>query len=156
MATPSFGPPLLELSMPQRPATFELRDLRPGDYEPAMALWNSAPGVRTSESPEEFQRILARNPGLGCAAEAAGTLIGAVLACHDGRRGYLYHLAVAESHRHGGVARAIVERCLAGLKAAGIERCSIHLMVDNDGGAAFWQRIGWRERTDLKVMCHDL
>jgi ribosomal protein S18 acetylase RimI-like enzyme len=136
--------------------SFELRDLQLEDYEPAMALWNSAPGVRTSESPEEFQRILARNPGLACAAEAAGSLIGAVLACHDGRRGYLYHLAVAQSHRHCGVARAMVDRCLARLKAVGIERCSIHLIVDNDGGAAFWQRIGWRERVDLKVMCRDL
>lgn len=134
----------------------ELRDLLPEDYEQALALWNSAPGVRTSESFEEFKRILARNPGLGCAAEAGGTLIGAVLACHDGRRGYLYHLAVAESHRQCGVARAMVQRCLERLKAAGIERCSIHLIADNDDGAAFWKQIGWRERTDLKVMCRDL
>jgi ribosomal protein S18 acetylase RimI-like enzyme len=143
--------------MPVRPpASFELRDLRTVDYAAAMALWNSSPGVRTSESPEEFDRILARNPELSCAAVVAGNLVGAVLACHDGRRGYLYHLAVAEPHRYGGIARAMVERCLARLKAIGIDRCSIHLMVDNDGGAAFWQRIGWRERVDLKVMCHDL
>lgn len=121
-----------------------------------MALWSSAPGVRTSESPEEFGRILARNPGLSCAAVVSGKLVGAVLACHDGRRGYLYHLAVAEPQRKLGIARAIVERCLQRLKAIGIERCSIHLIVDNDGGAAFWKQIGWRERTDLKVMCRDL
>jgi ribosomal protein S18 acetylase RimI-like enzyme len=137
-------------------APFELRDLRHGDYEPVMALWNSAPGVRTSESPEEFQRILARNPGLACAAEAEGQFVGAVLACHDGRRGYLYHLAVAEPHRQQGIARAMVDRCLQRLQAIGIERCSIHLIVDNESGAAFWKQIGWRERTDLKVMCRDL
>ena len=136
--------------------TYRLRDLRPQDYAAATALWNSAPGVRTSESPEEFSRILARNPGLGCAAEMNGELIGAVLACHDGRRGYLYHLAVADSHRSLGIGRDMVERCLQRLKALGIERCSIHLIVDNAQGAAFWQRIGWRERTDLKVMCRDL
>jgi len=138
------------------PASFELRELRPEDYESVMALWNSAPGVRTSESPQELERILGRNPGLSCAAELDGQLVGAVLACHDGRRGYLYHLAVAAGHRKAGIARAIVERCLQRLKAIGIERCSIHLIVDNDGGAAFWKQIGWRERTDLKVMCRDL
>lgn len=121
-----------------------------------MELWNRAAGVRTSESPEEFERILARNPGMGCAAVVEEQLVGAVLACHDGRRGYLYHLAVAESHRSQGIGRAMVERCLQRLHAAGIQRCSIHLIVDNVDGAAFWRQIGWRERTDLKVMCRDL
>src|SRR5437868_781669 len=102
------------------PAPFVLRDLRLADYQPAMTLWNSAAGVRTSESPEEFERILARNPGLSCAAEVDSQLVGAVLACHDGRRGYLYHLAVAASHRSQGIARAIVERCLQRLQAIGI------------------------------------
>src|SRR5687767_3241676 len=104
------------------PPQFQLRDIEPGDYTAVMQLWNSARGVRTSESLAEFERILQRNPGLGCVAEVQGALVGAVLACHDGRRGYLYHLAVAEPHRNYGIARAIVERCLARLKAEGIER----------------------------------
>lgn len=142
--------------MTERHVKFELRDLYAEDYEPVVALWSSVPGVRTSETRAEFERILARNPGLGCVAEIAGSIMGAVLACHDGRRGYLYHLAVAKPQRMQGVARAMVERCLDRLKAVGIERCSIHLIVDNDDGAAFWKRIGWRERADLKVMCRDL
>jgi len=133
-----------------------LRDITPDDYDDAMTLWNSAPGVRTSESREEFERILRRNPGLGCVATVEGAMVAAVLACHDGRRGYLYHLAVAEPHRNQGIARAIVERSLARLAAEGIARCSIHLLVDNDCGEAFWKQIGWRERADLRVMAKDL
>ena len=37
---------------------FLLRDISLSDYSAVIALWNSAPGVRTSESPEEFARIL--------------------------------------------------------------------------------------------------
>lgn len=133
-----------------------LRRISPDDYAAVLALWNSSPGVRANESREEFERILNRNPDLGCVAVDDNQIVGAVLCCHDGRRGYLYHLAVAESHRRRGIAKAMVERCLAGLAKEGIARCSIFLVADNDEGAKFWERSGWRERGDLKVMAVDL
>ena len=126
------------------------------DYSATLALWNAAPGVRANETAEEFVRILARNPGLSSTARIENQLVGAVLCCHDGRRGYLYHLAVADGFRQRGIAAALVERSLAGLTRVGIRRCSIFLITDNAGGEAFWRRIGWYERTDLKVMAKDL
>jgi ribosomal protein S18 acetylase RimI-like enzyme len=126
------------------------------DYAAALALWNACEGVRANESPAEFARILARNPGLSPAARAGGQLVGAVFCCHDGRRGYLYHLGVAPAHRGQGVARELVARSLAGLKTADIRRCSIHSIVGNDSGEQFWLRLGWRLRTDLKLLAIDL
>jgi N-acetylglutamate synthase len=135
---------------------WQLDELTSGDYAAAMELWNASPGVRANETQDEFARILVRNPGLSAAARDGGRLVGAVLCCHDGRRGYLYHLAVEPAYRKLGIARLLVERCLEGLAREGIARCSIHLIVDNDDGAAFWRRTGWRERTDLIVMAKDL
>lgn len=134
----------------------EIRDLTLADYEAAMALWNSVPGVRAQESREELDRILARNPGLSCIAASGEQLAAAVLCCHDGRRGYLYHLAVAPAFQRQGLAKRLVERCLAGLKAAGIQRCTIFLIADNAAGELFWRQTGWRERTDLKAFAIDL
>jgi ribosomal protein S18 acetylase RimI-like enzyme len=134
----------------------EFSHLDLADYGAVMDLWNSVPGVRANETPEELGRILARNPQLSWKAQAQGQLVGAVLCCHDGRRGYLYHLAVAPAVRGLGVGRELVERSLAGLSREGIRRCSIFLITDNAEGEAFWKRIGWRERTDLKVLAKDL
>ena len=83
-------------------------------------------------------------------------LAAAVLCCHDGRRGYLYHLGVAAAFRKLGLGRLLVEHSLAKLKDEGISRCSIFLIVGNEVGEAFWKRTGWRERTDLKVLARDL
>jgi ribosomal protein S18 acetylase RimI-like enzyme len=141
--------------MPQK-IDFVLRDLTANDYDAATALWNSAPGVRANEPREEFTRILARNPGLSTGAWIEDELVGAVLCCHDGRRGYLYHLAVAEKFRRRGIARAIVDRCLAQLKKEGIRRCTIFLVADNDSGKSFWLSHGWFERTDLVAFAKDL
>jgi ribosomal protein S18 acetylase RimI-like enzyme len=143
---------------PQRQVTDELaiRDLAIGDYDAVLKLWNSVPGVRANETREEFGRILARNPGLSCVAEVAGTLAAAVFCCHDGRRGYLYHLAVAEAFRRRGLGQRLVNRCLERLQADGIRRCTIFLIADNAAGELFWRQTGWRERTDLKAFARDL
>ena len=135
---------------------WQIDELTEADYEPVMALWNSTPGVRATESPGEFCRILARNPGLSCVARDGEQLVAAILFCHDGRRGYLYHLAVAESHRRQGIARAMVDRCLALLTKLGITRCTLFVVADNEDGAAYWKHTGWRERVDLKAMAKDL
>jgi ribosomal protein S18 acetylase RimI-like enzyme len=141
---------------PEAPLDFELRELQPADYTAAMTLWNSAPGVRVNEPREEFERILRRNPGLGTAAWIGTELAGAVLCCHDGRRGYLYHLAVADQFRRRGLARAIVDHCLNLLQQEGIQRCTIFLIADNEAGKTFWLNHGWRERTDLVAFARDL
>ncbi len=134
---------------------WKIEPIASSDYAEVLALWNSVPGVRASETPEEFARILERNAGLGLVVRDGGKIVGGILACHDGRRGYLYHLAVAPSHRRQGIARAMVDESLAGLAAAGISRCSIFLVADNETGADFWRNSGWRERTDLRLMAKD-
>lgn len=144
------------MSAPIFPAGFELAAMRAEDYDAVLALWNLCEGVRANETREEFARILECNPGLSSVVRRGEELAAAVLCCHDGRRGYLYHLGVAESFRSLGLGTALVDHSLAQLKLLGIRRCSIHLIVGNDGGETFWKRIGWRERTDLKVLARDL
>jgi N-acetylglutamate synthase len=137
-------------------AEFQLLNMQPADYAEVMALWSVCKGVRASESLEEFERILKRNPGLSAVIRSGSALAAAVLCCHDGRRGYLYHLGVAAAFRKRGLASELVEHCLAQLKAEGISRCSIFLIAGNASGEAFWRRTGWRERHDLKVFARDL
>jgi ribosomal protein S18 acetylase RimI-like enzyme len=138
------------------PTDFQLAAMTPDDYDDTLALWNACEGVRASETRDEFERILARNPGLSTVLRREQKLAAAVLCCHDGRRGYLYHLGVAAEFRHVGLGRRLVEHSLARLKEQGISRCSIFLIVGNQTGEAFWRRMGWRERTDLQVLAYDI
>ena len=136
--------------------SWQIRELTPADYAAAMALWARCEGVRGDETADEFARILARNPGCSSAVQAEGRLLGAVLCCHDGRRGYLYHLGVDPELRRQGIGQALVERSLGKLREQQIARCSIHLIVGNQIGERFWKQIGWRFRDDLQVMAIDL
>jgi ribosomal protein S18 acetylase RimI-like enzyme len=138
------------------PPDFQLLPMTIADYDEVLALWDACEGVRASETRDEFARILARNPGLCSVIRRGNQLAAAVLACHDGRRGYLYHLGVGGAFRRHGLGRLLVEHSLDRLKAEGISRCTIFVIRGNETGEAFWKRIGWRERTDLGLMAKDL
>ena len=78
----------------------------PDDYSAVIRLWeNAGPGihVRRSDQPEEIQKKLERDPDLFLVAEHGGQIIGSVLGGFDGRRGMMYHLAVAQGNRQQGL-----------------------------------------------------
>jgi N-acetylglutamate synthase len=125
------------------------------DYDEVMAFWQSIEGLGLDEDTDSREGIvgyLERNPGLSFVVRREGRIIGAVLCGHDGRRGYLHHLAVAPDCRRQGIGRALVDACLAALGSLGIQKCNIFLLADNQLGKAFWRHNGWNERDDLKVL----
>jgi putative acetyltransferase len=124
------------------------------DFDEALRLWQNTEGVGLNESdtPERLSAYLQRNPGLSFVARVHGEIVGAVLCGHDGRRGYLHHLAVAKAHRRQGNGRRLVETCLRQLETLGILKCNIFLFADNPDGELFWRRNGWINRADLRVM----
>jgi len=133
---------------------YTIRSLTIADYEAVLRLWQDAEGVGLNESDrcENIAFFLARNPGLSRVACDGAKIVGAVLCGHDGRRGYLHHLAVAKSHRKLGLGRQLVETCLADLARQGISKCNIFLFADNAAGELFWNHNGWAKRPDLQVM----
>lgn len=124
------------------------------DYDAVTALWTRTPGIGLSEadSRRNIGIFLDRNPGLSFVAEDEEGLMGAVMSGHDGRRGFLYHLAVDQAKRRNGVGRQLVDRCLSGLAALGLRKCHIFVFADNEEGRRFWSRTGWEQRFDLIVM----
>ena len=132
--------------------------LTAADIAEALELWTASEGVglRGADQPEPLARYLSRNPGLSLAARDGGRMVGAVLCGHDGRRGYLHHLAVAASHRRRGIGRELVERCLDGLRRKGISKCHLFVYHHNADGQAFWRGIGWHARDDILLMSRNL
>jgi ribosomal protein S18 acetylase RimI-like enzyme len=137
-------------------AGYEFAAMRIDDYDAVAALWGRVPGMGRIETREELAMFLDRNPSLSQVALYGGQVVAAVLAGHDGRRGYLYHLAVAFEHRRHGLARRLVERCLERLAALGLNRCGLQVYRTNDDGMAFWRQAGWTEREDVQAFTIDL
>ncbi len=116
------------------------------DYPAALALWKRTEGLGLNESDEQaaVAQFLNRNPDCSAVAQTdEGTLVGAMLCGHDGRRGSLHHLAVERDYRQHGLGRRLVDHGMASLARAGIPKCNIFILRDNADGAAFWLREGW-------------
>jgi putative acetyltransferase len=131
----------------------DLRPLTAADYDAAIALWSATEGmaISSADSRPAIVRYLARNPGMSFAAWEGSTLAGAVLCGHDGRRGYLHHLAVAPAFRRQGIATRLVEACLDALQQEGMEKCHLFIFANNHAARAFWNRAGWQERADIGI-----
>lgn len=131
----------------------ELTNMTVDDYDDVRALWEQAKGVGVNDADTRagLQAYLRRNPGLSFVARDGSQLVGAVLCGHEGRRGYLHHLAVAATHRRRGIGSSLVERCLERLSSLGFQKCNILVYADNDEGAKFWDRGGWVEQPDWTI-----
>ena len=128
-------------------------------YDQVYDLWTRSPGIglTRSDSRAAIERYLQRNPGLSLVARnEEGRIVGAVLCGHDGARGYIRHLVVAEECRTLGIGRSLVAGCLARLESLGIIRSTIFICADNEEAQTFWIRCGWRPRDELKAMSKDL
>ncbi len=89
-------------------------------------------------------------------AEEGNQLAGVALCGHDGRRGFIYHLAVDPAFRQRGVGRRLVSECLDGLRRLGLKRALILVAADNVTGRSFWRREGWEEVPGAMLMGIDL
>ncbi|MBO6207609.1 MAG: GNAT family N-acetyltransferase [Lachnospiraceae bacterium] len=130
----------------------QIRTMVIEDYDKVKALWMTIHGfgIRSvDDSREGVARFLKRNPTSSVVAEENGEIIGAILCGHDGRRGCLYHVCVAEGHRRRGIGKAMVVFCMNALKAEQINKVSLIAFTRNDIGNAFWNCIGWTKREDL-------
>jgi ribosomal protein S18 acetylase RimI-like enzyme len=122
------------------------------DYDAVYQLWKMTPGVglrSMDDSREGIEQFLRRNPTTNFVTEEEGQIIAAALSGHDGRRGYLYHVCVAEGNRRRRTGRQLVEQVIEAMKAEKITRLALVCFTDNETGNRFWSRLGWTYRPNL-------
>jgi ribosomal protein S18 acetylase RimI-like enzyme len=119
----------------------------PADYGAAIALWNSIErGVRVgpSDTPAEIEKKLLRDPDLFLVAVSDGGLVGTVIGGYDGRRGFVYHLAVAQGFRRGGVGSRLMTEVEERLRRKGCIRSYLLVSPDNNEAMRHYEKWGWR------------
>jgi tRNA (guanine37-N1)-methyltransferase len=128
------------------------------DYDAVSGLWrNVAPGVglRRSDERGEIARKLTRDPELFIVAASGRRIVGAVLGGWDGRRGYVYHLAVGAGWRGKGLGKALMLELEERFRLKGCQRMSL-LVPDGAEGAAGWcEHLGWT-RKGATAMAKDI
>lgn len=137
-----------------------IRRMQPEDYEQAYDLWTRTPGMHLHSLNNTYGGIallLSKNPD-SCfvAIDDDGAVIATALGATDGRKGYLYHVAVDEQWRGHGIGTALVGRIFDVFKAIGIVKIGLLVVTDNLEGQEFWKKRGWNTRPDVVYLDYDL
>lgn len=133
----------------------QIRTLTLADFDEADALWRRTAGVGPVPR-EEIARLLEAAPDPVLVAEEDGRIVGAIIGTDDGRRGWIFRLAVDESKRGAGIGRALVDEVERRLAARGINHVRLLVLTDNEVGLGFWAHAGYDRFDDIVMFGKDI
>ena len=127
-----------------------IREIRAVDGAALRALWTAAGYGLLGDDDLGLARLARRNPGLVLVAAEGTRVVGSALGTWDGRRGWIYHVVTAPSHRRQGIATRLIDEVEAGLRALGCRKVNVMVRPDSDGGAEFWGGRGYEPNTAVQ------
>jgi ribosomal protein S18 acetylase RimI-like enzyme len=131
----------------------EIRRLTIEDYDGLMKLWTSS-GLKSLRSKGrdgrgEIEKQMALFPEGFIGAFEGNAIIGAVIASHDGRKGWINRLAVSPERRRRGLARRLARAAEAVLKAQGIKVICALIEDENAVSLDLFRALGYHVHSDI-------
>lgn len=127
------------------------------DYDEVFAMWQitTKRALSHADGREQIARYLRRNPDMSQVAVVDGKIVGTVLAGHDGRRGFIHHMAVMPQYRRRRIGHQMAEKAIAMIAADGIDKTHIFCYQNNETGQNFWRDFGFEKRDDVFVFSYE-
>jgi ribosomal protein S18 acetylase RimI-like enzyme len=124
-----------------------------GDYDAVLRLWREAGLIiRPGDDLNDVRLKLRRDPDLFLVARDGGELVGCVMGAWDGRRGWIYHLAVRSSHRRRGIAKSLVDELERRLAEKGAKKVNAQIYRSNTTSLRFFNACGYEVHSDLLMI----
>lgn len=134
-----------------------IREMTIDDYEEVYLMWQTTSKRALSKADEkpQIERYLKHNAGMSQVAVIDGKIVGTVLAGHDGRRGFIHHMAVMSEYRRKRIGHSLAERAIQKIQSEGIDKTHIFCYQNNETGQSFWRDFGFVKRDDVFVYSFD-
>jgi len=128
----------------------QLHEFQIGDYREILRLWKEAGLViRPGDDLGGVEQKLQRDPDLFLVAREGDEIVGCVMGGWDGRRGWIYHLAVKASRRRRGIAKALMKELEARLAQRGAKKVNAQVYRSNTASLRFFDECGYEANLDL-------
>jgi ribosomal protein S18 acetylase RimI-like enzyme len=122
----------------------QIRPFEVADAEHVLRLWHNAGiGRPWLDLRHEIAEIRAHDAGLFFVAEDRGNIIGCVMGAYDGRRGWIYHLAVESSLQRRRIGSALMEKVENAMRERGIAKVNLQVRHDNQRVVEFYASLGY-------------
>jgi len=124
----------------------KIRQYVDGDLEAVCRLWReSGLSVPQNDPVRDISFAMQTPTSKLFVGEEEGELIATVLAGHDGHRGWLYYLAVAEVSRRAGLGRMMVAHAESWLNNNGVWKVNLRIRAGNEQVRDFYAALGYQE-----------
>jgi ribosomal protein S18 acetylase RimI-like enzyme len=122
------------------------------DYPVVHVLWQRGDlSMRPSDGPEATLLKLTRDRELFLVArDAGGRVVGTVTGGWDGRRAYVYHLAVLPERRRQGIADALMDELEGRFRRLGALKAKTQILMDNEASRVFFAQRGYLREDDCE------
>jgi ribosomal protein S18 acetylase RimI-like enzyme len=128
----------------------KIREFKIEEYPIVRDLWQTAGLIfRPGDELEDVKLKLQRDPDLFLVAEQDGRIVGCVIGGWDGRRGWIYHLAVKPEHQRKGIGVELVRKVEKRLVAKGAKKVNAQVYKWNEQSSEFFKAIGYEAQPDL-------
>ena len=122
-------------------------------YEDIIKLWRKTGIiVGSTDTREELERMLKRNPKLFLIGKENETVIGVVMGGFDGRRGYVHHLAVDPDYQKKRYGKMLIDELSERFRQMGVHKVHLFIEKENKNVVDFYRNLGWEVRNDLIMM----
>ena len=130
----------------------QIRSYNAEDRDSLIALWQAVfPDDPPHNAPAAMIDAKLAVDDLIFVAEVDAKIVGACMAGYDGHRGWLYALAVLESHRGQGIGASLVERSSQALKAKGCIKVNLQVRASNQAVERFYQSLGFETEARISM-----
>jgi ribosomal protein S18 acetylase RimI-like enzyme len=127
-----------------------IREFKIDDYSIIRELWEEASlELRPGDDLEDIKLKLQRDPDLFLVAEQDGRIVGSVIGGWDGRRAWIYHLAVSPNYQRKGIGAGLVQELEKRLVAKGAKMVNAQVHKLNTSSSTFFKAMGYDERSHL-------
>ena len=128
----------------------KIREFNIDDYPIVRDLWQAAGLIlRPGDELEDAKLKLQRDSDLFLVAELEDMIVGSVIGGWDGRRGWIYHLAVEPEHQRQGIGAGLVREVEKRLVAKGAKKVNAQVYKWNERSSEFFKAIGYETQPDL-------
>ncbi len=128
----------------------KIREFRIEDYPIVCDLWQTAGlTLRPGDELEDIKLKLQRDPELFLVAEHDDRIVGSVIGGWDGRRGWIYHLAVKPEHQRKKIGAGLVHEVEKRLVAKGAKKVNAQVYRWNEKSSDFFKAMGYETQPDL-------
>lgn len=133
----------------------DLRELAGSDGDRVRTFWLACGiRIRPGDDDASLDAFARRNPGLALLAEDRGRIVGTALAGWDGRRAWLYHVAVHPDERRRGIGRTLVRALEDRLTVLGCPKINLIVWQGEERAMAFWSAIGYAREDTVEFAKH--